>query len=289
MSKVKVQSAKVRKNGELLFRTLSPQSPPLNGGESGIRKIVFILFVCAIIGLLSPHSHAMSLTDDEIAALQVQVNQMTLPNRVAFWAERFVGRPYDRDPLGEYVRRSVIIADERVDCMYHVFRSVELARAETPSQAVEMALDMRFHGKGLLEGGRVVNYADRYAYGEDMARSGKFGSEVSRLFGPMSRMHGSREITIVEYVSREAVLKAVEKFLSGDIIFFVRWPQKRILDEVIGHMGIVVTEEKRNGAREYFLVHAAGMKGKGGSVRKVPLRSYLATMPFAGIQLTRFE
>lgn len=254
-----------------------------------LRTILFFLLLCGISAFPSPNSHALSLTDDEIASLLIQVRQMPLSDRIAFWAGRFVGTPYDRDPLGEYVRRSVIVADDRVDCMYHVFRSVELARASSPAGAIEIALDVRFHGKGIVEGGRVMNYDDRYAYGEDMLRSGKFGRDVTRLFGPVSSMRGSRGHPVVEYVSRESALKALDEYRSGDVVFFVRWPQKRILDEVIGHIGIVFAEKKQDGEKEIYLIHAAGMKGKGGSVRKVLLRSYLATMPFAGIQLTRFE
>lgn len=260
------------------------------GRPAGLRRtLLVILVLSSICGLIVPRSHALVLTDNEIAALQNEISQRPLPDRIAFWAERFVGTPYDRDPLGEYVRREIVVADERVDCMYHVFRSVELARSLTPAQAVEMALDMRFHGKGLLESGRVLNYDVRYAYGEDMVQSGKFGKEVTGLFGQMSQMRGSRGTPVVYYASREAAFKAFGEFRAGDIIFFVRWPHKRILDEIVGHIGIVIMEKKPGGEHDLYLVHAAGMKGKSGTVRKVPLRTYLANMPFAGVQITRFE
>lgn len=244
------------------------------------------LFLCGFISC----SDALSLTDNDIAAFQQQIRQKSLPDRIAVWAERFVGTPYDRDPLGEYVRRGIIVADERVDCMYHVFRSVELAIALSPEQAIGIALEKRFHDRGVLEGGRVVNYHDRYAYGEDMVQSGKFGREVTREFGSRVSIRVSRGAAAeVFYVPRESVLKSLEKFRNGDILFFVQYAHKRILDEVIGHMGVVVAETSIYGKQELFLVHAAGMKGKGGIVKKVPLRTYLATMPFAGAQITRFE
>lgn len=259
------------------------------GLPARLRRIVFVfLFCCAVSGMLSSFSFALSLGDAEIALLQQQFGQLPLPERIAQWAERFVGTPYDRDPLGEYVRRSVIVADERVDCMYHVFRSVELALASTPEHAIQVALFQRFHRVGLLEAGRVVNYGDRYAYGEDMVLSGKFGREITDRFGLPLRMRGSRALPEVRYASREMVLQNLGILRPGDILFFVRSVKSRVLDEVIGHIGIVAGGDGPD-QDVLFLVHAAGIKGRGGTVKKVVLRSYLATMPFAGVQVTRFE
>lgn len=259
------------------------------GLPARLRRMVFVfLFCCAFSGMLSSFSFALSLGDAEIALLQQQFGQLPLPERIAQWAERFVGTPYDRDPLGEYVRRSVIVADERVDCMYHVFRSVELALASTPEHAIQVALFQRFHRMGMLEAGRVMNYVDRYAYGEDMVLSGKFGREITDRFGLPLRMRGSRGLPEVRYASREMVLQNLGILRPGDILFFVRSVKSRVLDEVIGHIGIVAGGDGPD-QDVLFLVHAAGIKGRGGTVKKVVLRSYLATMPFAGVQVTRFE
>jgi len=252
------------------------------------RMVFFFLVCCAVSGMLSSFSFALSLDDAEIAVLQQQFSQLPLPERIVQWAERFVGTPYDRDPLGEYVRRSVIVADERVDCMYHVFRSVELALSFTPEHAIQVALFQRFHRMGVLQAGRVVNYDDRYAYGEDMLLSGKFGREITDRFGLLQRMLGSRGMPEVRYASREMVLRNLDRVRPGDILFFVRSVKSRVLDEVIGHIGIVASGEGRD-QDVLYLVHAAGVKGRGGTVKKVMLRSYLATMPFAGVQVTRFE
>ena len=62
-----------------------------------------------------------------------------------------MGTPYDIDPLGTYVARSVIVADEKVDCMYLVFRAVELALSSTPAEAIQIALQKRFHSKGVYK------------------------------------------------------------------------------------------------------------------------------------------
>jgi len=254
-----------------------------------LRRMVFVfLLCCAASGMLSSFSFALSLGDAEVALLQQQFGQLPLPERIAQWAERFVGTPYDRDPLGEYVRRRVIVADERVDCMYHVFRSVELALASTPEHAIQVALFQRFHRMGVLEGGRVMNYGDRYAYGEDMVLSGKFGREITDRFGLPLQMRGSRGLPEVRYASRDMILQNLGIVRPGDILFFVRSVKSRVLDEVIGHIGIVAAG-KGPDQDVLYLVHAAGVKGKGGTVKKVVLRSYLATMPFAGVQVTRFE
>jgi len=67
------------------------------------------------------------------------------------------------------------VADERVDCMYLTFRAVELALSYSPEEAVQIALEKRFHSKGVLKDGQIMNYDDRFEYGEDMIESGKWG------------------------------------------------------------------------------------------------------------------
>ena len=83
----------------------------------------------------------------------------------------------------------------------------------------------------------------------------------------------------------------MKRLKSGDLVFFAKKPEKREVDEIIGHMGIIkVTEAERNQrSREIFLIHASGTKGKGGAVKKVLLREYLSKMPFIGVKITRFR
>ena len=72
--------------------------------------------------------------------------------RIAFWAEQYIDVPYDTDPWGDYVRKNVIVADERVDCMYLTFRSVELALGRITSYNVCYTKLLRSNRATLLLG-----------------------------------------------------------------------------------------------------------------------------------------
>jgi hypothetical protein len=172
--------------------------------------------------------------------------------------------------------------------MYLVFRSVELAAGADPLEAEEAALALRFHTKGETEHGRVTNYQDRFRYGEEMIFSGKWGREITAELGRMKRIRGSRGRAVVDMLPPQEALRSLPMFRSGDILFFVKSPEKRVDDEIIGHMGII-----RAGPEEkVWLIHAGGRKGNhaaGGSVKKVLLRDYIRRMPFIGIKVTRFS
>jgi hypothetical protein len=224
-----------------------------------------------------------ALTDEEIQKFQSSLMNNPVGEKIAFWAEKFVGAPYDKDPMGEYVTRATILADERVDCMYLTFRAVELALSRTPEEAIQIALERRFHSKGILKDGRVVNYEDRFEYGEDMIFSGRWGREITSETGKTMRIKGSRGRDFVEILPSEHLLKGLKKLKSGDILFFVKKPEDRKVEEIIGHIGIVKVE------REVYLIHASGTKGKGGEVKKVLLKEYLLKMPFVGVIITRFD
>jgi hypothetical protein len=224
-----------------------------------------------------------ALTDEEIQKFQSSLINKPVGEKIAFWAEKFVGAPYDKDPIGEYVMRATILADERVDCMYLTFRAVELALSRTPEEAIQIALERRFHSKGILKDGKVVNYEDRFEYGEDMIFSGRWGREITSEAGKMMRIKGSRGRNFVEILPSKHLLKGLRKLKSGDILFFVKKPEDRKVEEIIGHIGIVKVE------REVYLIHASGTKGKGGEVKKVLLKEYLLKMPFIGVKITRFD
>ncbi len=258
---------------------------PLGLFRFSLFSAIFLLLCAIFTAALSPSAFALAVSDAELACLQNELRGLPPGERMAFWAERFVTTPYDPDLMGEYVRRSVIVADERVDCMYHVFRSAELALSANPEDAVLVALDKRFHGRGVMKNGLVVNYEDRFAFGEDMVFSGKWGKVVTADIGPVARMRGSRGISEIIYIPKHAAV-AFEKLKPGDIVFLVNSAHKRRGNEIVGHMGIVAIDEKTASAH---FIHAGGVKGKGGAVRKVPLKAYLATMPFAGIMITRFQ
>lgn len=247
-------------------------------------RICLPALLCLLVA--SPLS---AFTDFEIASFQKEIAAEPVGERIALWAERFIGTPYDPDPLGEYVTKRRIAADDRVDCMYLTFRSMELALSQTPEEAVLIALDKRFIGKGRLEDARVLNYEDRFQYGEDMLESGKWGKEITGDIGPLSHIQGSRGRKTVTLLSRETLIDKFRKrqplpLKSGDIIFFVRSPEKRLAGEIVGHIGFIKVE-----GESLYLIHAGGRKNRGGEVKKVMLKDYIRSMPFEGIKVSRFS
>ncbi|MBI3392915.1 MAG: C40 family peptidase [Nitrospirae bacterium] len=230
-------------------------------------------------------------TDEEIARIQKDIAGRPVGERIAFWAERFAGLPYDTDPLGAYVRESRIVVDNRVDCMYHTFRSAELALSSTPLAAAEKALALRFRTKGRLDGERVANYDERFEYGEDMIDSGKWGREITKELGPVAAVPGTRGRSKVEYLGRESLTRAAGtgSLKSGDILFWIKDPKKRIVGEIVGHIGIVMREDEKA-----YMIHAGGVKANGknaggGEVKKVLLSGYLSGTAFLGARVARFE
>jgi hypothetical protein len=231
---------------------------------------------------------ALAIPAEEIRKMQAELQGKPTGERIAFWAEQFIGAPYDKDPQGEYVTRAAIVADERVDCMYLTFRAVELALSHTPDEAIQIALDKRFHSRGVLRDGKVVNYEDRFEYGEDMIQSGKWGREITSELGRNIRIAGSRGKEYWEILPTKEFRKGVRKLRSGDIIFFMTPPGRRKVGEAVGHIGIVKVEGE-SVSKKFYLIHASGTKTKGGIVKKVLLKDYIAKMPFMGVKITRFE
>ncbi len=239
-----------------------------------------------ILVFLSFSGTGFALSDKEVLSLQNALEGKSTGDRIAFFAEQFVGTPYDTDPLGTYVTHSVIVADKKVDCMYLVFRSVELAISSTPAEAVQVALQKRFHSKGVISNGKVINYADRFAYGEDMISSGKWGKDITSEIGKATVIQGTRSGESVDMLPRDEVLKKMEMLRSGDLVFFIKAPHKRVSDEIVGHIGIIRRAEATGGG--IYLIHANGKKGKGGIVKKSALSDYIKRMPFTGVKITRF-
>jgi hypothetical protein len=246
-------------------------------------KTIKALFIPLLVFLFLGTSFA--LTDEEIQKFQSDLKGRTIGERVAFWAEKFIGTPYDKDPLGEYVSRAAVVADERVDCMYLTFRAVELAISHTPAEAIQVALDKRFHSKGILREGRVSNYEDRFEYGEDMISSGKWGSEITLNIGNPFRIKGSRGKDFVDILLPDELYRGLRKLENGDIVFFIKNPEERKLGEIVGHIGILKVEQDQ----EVYLIHASGTKERGGMVKKVLLKDYVSQMPFIGVRITRID
>lgn len=205
--------------------------------------------------------------------------------KVAFWAEFFVGTPYDPEMIGNYVKEGVIVLETSLDCMSHTFRSFELAHAENEETALEKALYFRFPKKGMRSGNKIISYENRFEYGEDMALSGKFGRVVSgKISGLASAGKTTRQKHEIYMLETENALLNLAHFQTGDTIFFVKNPTKRKGLEIVGHIGILKSE-----GGKLFLIHASGTKNKGGEVKKVDFESYLkANFPFFnGIIVTR--
>lgn len=246
------------------------------------RTIPFPILLIFLLILYSSNT-CIGLTDEEIRKFQSLLLNKPIGERIAFWAERFIGTPYDQDPMGEYVTKAVLVADERVDCMYLTFRAVELALSRTPEEAILMALEKRFHSKGILKDGKVVNYEDRFEYGEDMVFSEKWGRNVTSTIGKTERIKGSRGRAVVEILPSDNLLQGMDRLRSGDILFFIKKIEERKVEEIVGHIGILKAEQAP------YLIHASGTKAKGGEVKKVLLKDYLHQMSFMGVMITRFD
>jgi hypothetical protein len=240
-----------------------------------------ILLICAI---LFPSLASALMPDDEIALLQHASAGWSVGERIAFWAEQFIDTPYDADPQGEYVSRKVIIADERVDCMYHTFRSVELAMGKDPADSLAIALEKRFHSRGVIEDGKVRNYEERFRYGEDMIESGKWGREITAELWDTATVRGERGRGPVLMIKKQDIQQMLKRLRNGDLVFFVKDPGKRVSGEIVGHIGIIKVEEGT-----VYLISAFGQKNKGGKVKKTLFAEYSAGMPFVGIRVNRLE
>ncbi len=234
---------------------------------------------------------AAAMTADEILLAQARIAKLPTGKRIAYWAGRFIGTPYDTDPLGLYVRANRIVADEKADCMYHTFRAVELAQSSTPGEAIERALDVRFITRGILADGIVTNYEQRFQYGEDMVLSNKWGRNMTADLGETRQITGSRGKEFVDILPKSILAtRALQKKLQdGDIVFWVKDPKKRVVEEIVAHLSIV----RIKGGKPY-LIHASGDKDRpdrpgSGVVKEVFFGDYIRTMKFIGAFVTRFE
>jgi hypothetical protein len=231
------------------------------------------------------------MTADEIMIAQNFAAELPLGKRIVYWAARFIGTPYDTDPLGLYVRTNRIVADEKIDCMYLTFRSVELARSQTPGQAIEQARSLRFITEGKLTDGLVQNYGERFEYGEDMVFSGKWGRNITDQLGTTTTVKGSRNRDQVIILPRTVLAsrKVQKQLQDGDIIFWVKDPKKRVAEEIVAHLSFVRVKDGKA-----YLIHAAGTKDSaakpgGGAVTEVLMNYYVRDTKFIGAFVTRVE
>jgi hypothetical protein len=246
-----------------------------------------------IIGFGQPDDkkNMAAMTADEILLAQARLARLPLNKRIASWAGHFIGTPYDSDPLGLYVSANRIVADEKVDCMYLTFRSVELAQTSTPGEAIDRALSMRFITQGKVTDGLVTNYDQRFQYGEDMVMSNKWGRNVTADLGATKQIAGSRGKDVMDILPKNILATRVfqMKLQDGDIIYWVKDPKKRVVEEMVSHLSIVHIKSGKP-----YLIHAAGDKDRkgrpgGGVVKEVPFSDYVRNMRFVGAFITRFE
>lgn len=247
-----------------------------------------IFLKCILILILLVNFVCFAFTNQQIQQLQNSISNKPIGEKIVFWAKQFINTPYDPDPKGAYVTREAIIADDSVDCMYLVFRCVELAFSNSPKQAINVALDKRFFHQGRLQNNNVINYDDRYQYGEDMITSGKWGKEITNNLGVTEKIIGTRDHAYWEILPSGELVSNINQLKSGDLLFFILDPRKRsAVNASVGHMGIVDVETIKN-QKIVYLIHAHGHKTKTGKVVKVPLAEYIENSPFIGVQITRF-
>lgn len=205
-------------------------------------------------------------------------------DEIVYYAKKFIGVPYDPDPIGAYVREKKIVYDSEVDCMYLTFRVVELALAGgDENKALDFALDKRFKTHGILSNGKVLNYDDRFEYGEDMVLSGKWGKVINFDKNVIRYVYSSRLDTKIGYIPKKFYERIKGFIMNGDIIFLVKDPSRSIKGEIVGHLGILEV------AQDVYIIHAKGSKNKGGAVVKEKLRDYLSKTKYIGFIITRFE
>ena len=218
-------------------------------------------------------------------------SNLSIGEKIAFYANEFVGTPYDRIPIGLYVDTKRLIADNEVDCMYLVFRTIPLALAGGDNKkAFDMACDKMFHDRCKTDtNGFVINYEDRFDYSEDMVASGKWGKSIYKP-EQMKKIIGTRMYRDFPYIpSKEFIenTKLQNEIKKGDIVFFVKRIDLRSKSqEMIGHLGILDVVDGK-----IYVIHASGHKSfdkPQGKVVKVLLIDYLKEMSkFAGIYISR--
>ena len=226
--------------------------------------------------------------------------------RIDKYARRFLGTPYDKIKIGAYVANKTIIYDREVDCMYLVFRVLELALADgDDGRAVQIALKNRFRTYGKLDkNSKVINYDERYEYSEDVIASGKFGKSIF-TDNEMQKTDGDRmykhwyQLPIKDVINNEKIFnkennqngkeeRILDRIKTGDIIFFIRKKEIRVVNEIVAHLGIV--ERMKNG--DVYVIHASGKKDPNNideGVVRVKLGEYLKNKldKFSGIYITR--
>jgi hypothetical protein len=225
--------------------------------------------------------------------------------RVGLWARRFLIEPRAEYRFGlaagGYAAEGLLVDDWHHDCVSLLYRVSELARARDHTDALMIALVIRFPGAPIDsladETGRIdYDRPEHLDFSLDMVRSGRWGRDVTAsLTGAAPDSAGSVRYAPGSFVYVPTTLLQPGELREGDVIWLVLDPRhrqaRRLREEhglVIGHIGLVIVVEE-----ERRLVHAASspLSGwyEGGRIEQVPLAVYLAAVDrFAGVVVTRF-
>jgi len=109
--------------------------------------------------------------------------------------------------------------------------------------------------------------------------------------GATKTIKGSRGRDEVVILPKQTLLfkKLQNQLQDGDIIYWVKDPKKRMVEEIVAHLSFVHRKNEKA-----YLIHAAGTKDSatktgGGMVKEVTFADYVRDTKFIGAFVTRFE
>jgi hypothetical protein len=251
-------------------------------------------------------SPSVSLPEALLAQHLAEWRARSVGERIALWAQLFAGRDDNAYCFGVkpggYVAESLLVQDFKFDCVSLFYRCTELARADSPRDAVLRALGTRFAGGDptrvvSVTGG--VNYDDpsHLDYSEDFAATGQWGRDVTREVGeavPDTSGSSRYAANTRWFIPTDRI--RVDRLRDGDLLFFVlnegHEGARKLREQyglLVGHQGIVHIEKG-----ETYAIHAAqsDLQGiyKGNRVVEVPLLTYLHRVEkWKGVMVSRIE
>lgn len=248
---------------------------------------------------------ACSLPSAEIRQHMEAWREFPVGKRIALWASLFQKRGDTTYLFGlkkeGYVAEGLLVQDFKPDCVLFFYRCTDLARAETPREAVLQGLESRFQGAAAspVDANGRVDYENsaHLDYSMDIVRSGVWGRDVTGEVGmAVTDSIGTSRYPAHSFEYIPSSQLRMDRLLDGDHLFFVlneasdrgqRMRQKYGL--VVGHQGIVMREDD-----QVYLIHAASkdLPGvyEGNQVVKVLLRTYLDRIEsHKGVLITRVD
>lgn len=249
---------------------------------------------------------AVSLPETLLANRIAAWKRLPVGDRVARWAEFFAARSdntYCFGPkAGCYVGDSLLVQDFKLDCVSLFYRCSELARAESPRDAVLLALTTRFaHGvpADVVRPSGAVDYGNpaHLDYSEDFAATGLWGRDVTHEVGvdtPDAAGSSRYPAGTRRFIPKDKI--RFDRLRKGDLLLFVldeKNEKARKLRQdyglLVGHQAIVDVDQGT-----VYQIHAAqsDLPGAyaGNRVVRIPLRTYLGRLEkFKGIMVLRID